>query len=51
MARGRKVRRGGKSRRRVRIHRRRRVGRRRAIASGVTPENLYPYGVASSVLP
>ena len=39
------------------VHRRRRRrggrGRRRAIsaAAGVTPQNLFPYGVATSLLP
>lgn len=48
---GRKGRKGGRGR----IHKRRRHRRgRRAAASvgaGVTPQNLFPYGVASSLLP
>jgi hypothetical protein len=49
-------RKGGRKGGRGRIHRRRhrRGGRRRAAAvagAGVTPQNLFPYGVASSLLP
>jgi hypothetical protein len=49
---GRKIRRV-KRRRGGRRHRRRRLGRRRALGNtaGITPQNMFPYGVASSLLP
>ena len=60
MARRRRVRfnrkarsRAGRRRRGGHHHRLRCVGRRRAIGNtaGLTPENMFPYGVASSLLP
>jgi len=48
----RKARRVGRKRRGGR-RRHRRLGRRRAIGNtaGLTPQNMFPYGVASSLLP
>jgi hypothetical protein len=47
----RKSKKSGRRRHRRRRHRRGRKAAAAAAAPGLTPQNLFPYGVASSLLP